>query len=69
LGGFLSGEKQSLSYADAALRLHMSEGAVRVAVHRLRTRYGQLLRQAIAETLADPSDVDEELRHLLSVLR
>ena len=69
LGAFLSGEKQSLSYADAASRLHMTEGAVRVAVHRLRTRYGELLRQAIAETLADPRDVDEELRHLLSVLR
>ena len=68
LEAFLSGEKRPASYADAAAKLGISEGAVRVVTHRLRTRYGQLLRQAIAETLADPRDVDEELRHLFAVL-
>jgi RNA polymerase sigma-70 factor (ECF subfamily) len=42
----------------------MDEGAVRVAVHRLRKRYRQLLRDEIAQTLADAADVDEEMRAL-----
>ena len=46
----------------------MSEGAVKVAVHRLRRRYRELLRGEIAETLVETEDVDAELRHLFSVL-
>lgn len=65
---FLSSIKQPASYEDAAAKLKLSEAAVRVAVHRLRIRYGKLLRQAVAETLADPNDVDDELRHLLAAL-
>lgn len=65
---FLSGEKQPSSYAEAAAKLNLSEGAVRVAVHRLRQRYGELLRYEIASTLAEPKDVDDELRHLFAVL-
>jgi DNA-directed RNA polymerase specialized sigma24 family protein len=65
---FLSGEKHPASYAEAARKLERSEGAVRVAVHRLRARYGELLRLTIAETLTDPADVDGELRHLFAVL-
>ena len=42
----------------------MEEGAVRVAIHRLRKRYRQLLRDEIAQTLADAADVDEEMRAL-----
>jgi RNA polymerase sigma-70 factor (ECF subfamily) len=42
----------------------LDEGAVRVAVHRLRKRYRQLLRDEIAQTLADPAAVDEEMRAL-----
>jgi RNA polymerase sigma-70 factor (ECF subfamily) len=45
----------------------MTTEAVRVAVHRLRQRCGQRVREEIAETLADPGDVDEELRALFSV--
>ena len=46
----------------------MSEGAVKVAVHRLRQRYRDLLRAEIANTVAGPNEVDEELRYLFSVL-
>ena len=46
----------------------MGEGAVRVAVHRLRQRYGELLRREVAHTLASEQDVDEELRYLFQVL-
>lgn len=65
---FLSGEKHPASSAEVAATLGLSDGAIRVAVHRLRTRYGELLRREIAATLADPKDVDDELRHLLAVL-
>ena len=46
----------------------MSEGAVKTAVHRLRRRFGRLLRAEIAESVVDESEVDDELRHLLGVL-
>jgi RNA polymerase sigma-70 factor (ECF subfamily) len=61
---FLTVGKGTLSHADAAKTLGMDEGAVRVAVHRLRKRYRQLLRDEIAQTLADSADVDEEMRAL-----
>jgi RNA polymerase sigma-70 factor (ECF subfamily) len=47
----------------------MSEGAVKVAVHRMRRTYGELVRLEIAQTVASPQEVDEELRHLFEVLR
>lgn len=56
------------SYAVLATELGMSEGALRVAVHRLRKEFGASLRATIAETLQHPTDVDDELRHLLSVV-
>jgi len=58
---FLTAGKGAASHADAAKTLGMEEGAVRVAVHRLRKRYRLLLRDEIAHTLADPAHVDEEL--------
>ena len=66
---FLSGEKSPESYAEIAARLDMSEAAVKVAVHRLRQRYRELLRAEIANTVANPGEVEDELRYLLSVLR
>ena len=66
---FLSGEKGEASYADVAAALKMSEGAIKVAVHRLRQRYGELVRAEIAQTVASPKEVDEELQYLFSVLR
>jgi hypothetical protein len=47
----------------------MSEGAVASAVHRLRQRYGQCLRAEIIETVVDPADVNDELRHMLAIVR
>jgi RNA polymerase sigma-70 factor (ECF subfamily) len=55
-------------YAALGARLAMSEGAVKVAVHRLRKRYREVLRALIAETVAEPADVDDEIRHLLDAL-
>jgi RNA polymerase sigma factor (sigma-70 family) len=63
---FLTVGKGELSHAAAAKALGMDEGAVRVAVHRLRKRYRQLLRDEIAQTLADSADVDEEMRALFA---
>ncbi|HEY9174251.1 MAG TPA: sigma factor [Verrucomicrobiae bacterium] len=61
---FLAAGKGALSHAAAGQALGLDEGAVRVAVHRLRKRYRQLLRDEIAQTLADPAQVDEEMRAL-----
>ena len=55
-------------YAEMGRTLGLEEGAVKVAVHRLRKRFGQLLRAGVAETVADPAEVDAELRYLLRVL-
>lgn len=51
-----------------AQALGMSEGAVRVALHRLRRRFGELLRREIARTVNDPAEVDDEIRQLFSAL-
>lgn len=52
-------------HASTAARLGMAEGAVKVAVHRLRRRFGELLREEVATTVDDPRDVDDEIRALL----
>jgi RNA polymerase sigma-70 factor (ECF subfamily) len=65
----LSGESAGLSYAELARSLNMTEAALKVAVHRLRQRYGECIRAEIAQTVASPADVDEELRYLLAALR
>lgn len=65
---FLTSEPPEGAYGAIAARSGRKEGAVRVAVHRMRHRYGQLLRAEIAQTLTDPAEVEDEIRHLLSVL-
>jgi RNA polymerase sigma factor (sigma-70 family) len=65
---FVWGAKSGTSHAEAGSVLGMSAGAVRVAVHRLRRRYRELLRQEIVETVASPEEVDDELRHLIDVV-
>jgi RNA polymerase sigma-70 factor (ECF subfamily) len=62
---FLTAEKGAVPYTPAANALGIDEGAVRVAVHRLRKRYRELLHDEIAQTLSDRSQVDEEMRALL----
>ena len=66
--GFLAGSDGNASYAALAAELGRTEGALRVAVHRVRRRYGELLREEIADVVADPAEIDEELRHLTAVL-
>jgi RNA polymerase sigma-70 factor (ECF subfamily) len=67
LKGSLTGEEPARS--ETAETLGISEGAVKVAVHRLRQRYRELLRAEIAETVTDPSEIDDEMRHLVAALR
>jgi RNA polymerase sigma factor (sigma-70 family) len=61
---FLTAGKGAIPYSDAAKKLNMDEGAIRTAVHRLRKRYRELLRDEISQTLADAAQVDEEMRAL-----
>ena len=61
---FLTAGKDGTAQAEVAKALGMEEGAVRVAIHRLRKRYRELLRDEIAQTLSDPREVDEEMRAL-----
>ncbi|UCF38038.1 MAG: sigma-70 family RNA polymerase sigma factor [Acidobacteriota bacterium] len=68
LKGSLSWEQEA-SREEIAERLHMSEGAVKVAIHRLRQRYRDLLRSTIAETVSTEADLDDEMRYLVSILR
>jgi RNA polymerase sigma-70 factor (ECF subfamily) len=55
-------------YAELARELTMTESAVRVALHRLRQRYGAALRERVAQTLEDPSRVEDELRYLIGLM-
>ena len=64
----LSGERERAAYAQVGQRLGMADGTVRVAVHRLRQRYGELLRSAIGQTVSTCEEVDEEMRYLLGAL-
>jgi RNA polymerase sigma-70 factor (ECF subfamily) len=68
LKAFLAGGNTSVSYTETARELGISEGAAKVAAHRLRQRYRQLLRSEIAHTVAEPGDVDDEIRHLFESL-
>jgi len=73
-GEMFEGLKESLTgdepaRSETAARLGMTDGAVKVAVHRLRQRYREILRAEIAETVTEPSDVEAEMRHLVAVLR
>jgi RNA polymerase sigma-70 factor (ECF subfamily) len=68
LKGSLTQARAAVPYAKLAARLNVSEGALRVAVHRLRQRYRELLRAEIAHTVAGPGEVEEELRYLFRAL-
>jgi RNA polymerase sigma-70 factor (ECF subfamily) len=66
---FLSDEPGRRSQAEVAAELEMTENAVKQAFHRLRQRYRELLREEIAQTVAVPGDVEDELRYFISVLQ
>jgi RNA polymerase sigma-70 factor (ECF subfamily) len=65
---YLSGETGQTPYAETAPRLNLSVDALKKAVERLRRRYGELLREEIAQTVAHPSEIEDEIRHLRLVL-
>ncbi len=65
---FLLGEHAGLTYAAVAEKLGMTEAAVKMAASRLRRRYRELLRQEIAQTVAGPEEVEDELKHLFTSL-
>ncbi len=67
LKGHLTGG-QVVGYATTADGLGMTEGAVRVAAHRLRRRYRELLREEISQTVASPDEIEEEIRYLFTCL-
>jgi RNA polymerase sigma factor (sigma-70 family) len=66
LKGTLTGD--GVAYRDLGVKLNLTEGAVKVAVHRLRQRYRDKLRAVIAETVNTPAEVDDEIRDLFSAL-
>lgn len=65
---FLSGDGGGVPYAEVAHRLKSTEGAIKVAVHRLRRRFRDLLVEEISETVDDPGEIDGEIAHLLKVV-
>ena len=66
LSAFLPGDAEAESYGDLAGELEMTESAVRVAVHRLRRRYGQLFSSEVAHTVSHPAEIQDEMRYLLA---
>lgn len=65
----LSDEPERPSQAEIALEFGMTENAVKQALHRLRLRYRELLREEIAQTVATPAEIEDELRYLIAALR
>ena len=68
LKGFLPGGHGGESRAESAAKQGVSVGAIDVAVHRLRKRFGELLREEIAQTVSSESEVDEEIKYLIEVV-
>jgi len=68
LKSFLTSEPADGAYAEVGARLGLENRAVAVAVHRLRRRYGELVREEIAHTLASPGEVEEEMRYLIGLV-
>ena len=65
---FLQQPASEAAYTEVARQMDQTPGAVAVAVHRLRHRYGELVRDEVLQTVHQPTDVDDELRHLREVL-
>jgi RNA polymerase sigma-70 factor (ECF subfamily) len=68
LKDFLSNPTSDGAYEGVATELGLSSSTIAVQVHRLRKRYGELVREEVAHTVGHPSEVEDELRHLLGVL-
>jgi RNA polymerase sigma-70 factor (ECF subfamily) len=65
---FVTGDHEATSYREAGRRLGISEGAARIAAHRLKQRYKEAVREEVAATVSEKREVDGELRHLMRVL-
>jgi RNA polymerase sigma-70 factor (ECF subfamily) len=65
---WLTGDTENISQAEAAARLGVNEGAVKVAIHRLRRRFREVIKDEIGQTVSDPAQVDAELHYLLEAL-
>lgn len=65
---FLVEAKGTAAFADVATRLGVTESALKSVVHRMRRRYADLFRDEVAQTVADPKDTEDEIRHMLTVL-
>jgi RNA polymerase sigma-70 factor (ECF subfamily) len=63
----LAGDISARPYAEIAAQLHLTEPAVKMAVSRIRALYREILRAEIADTLENPAEVDEEIRHLFAI--
>jgi RNA polymerase sigma factor (sigma-70 family) len=68
LKDYLTGEVPGKSYQQVAAELNMTEGAIKVSVHRLRRRFGELVRAQIAQTVDTPEEIDSEIRELCAAL-
>jgi RNA polymerase sigma factor (sigma-70 family) len=68
LKGLLTGQQPRVPYKDIATELGTTEDSVKTSVHRLRQRFGKMLREEIGATVAGPEEVDDEVRHLLGVV-
>ena len=68
LKGFLTGDTDEVPYGEMAKSMGMSEGAVKVAVHRLRRHFRDTLVEQIAETVSDPTDINPEIQYLLNAV-
>ena len=66
---YLTGDKGDAPYAETAARLNLGESALKMAIQRLRRRYGDLLRAEIAHTVSKPQEIDEEIRALFAAVR
>jgi RNA polymerase sigma-70 factor (ECF subfamily) len=68
LKGFIIGDHAGTTYADVAERLNMTVAAAKMAGSRMRQRYRELLREEIAQTVAGPDEIDDEIRNLFAIL-
>jgi RNA polymerase sigma-70 factor (ECF subfamily) len=65
---WLTGDAENISQAEAARQLGLNEGAVKVAIHRLRRRLRDAIKNEISQTVKDRADIDQEMHHLLEAL-
>ena len=68
LKDWLAADRGEIPYQEIAQKLATSEGAARVAIHRLRKRFREIFREVIAETVSEPGEVEDEMRHLAVAL-